>query len=83
MEQEANSIGNYVGWVMAYNKTTLQQTGAFATVATGNGGEGVWQSGRPPAVDSNGDFYVFSSTGWGNGYDGVSDFSESVLKFDV
>ncbi|HLZ99212.1 MAG TPA: hypothetical protein VKP66_14835, partial [Steroidobacteraceae bacterium] len=83
MEQESNSIGNYVGWVMAYDKLTLRQTGAFATVSTGNGGGGVWQSGRPPAVDSTGDFYVFSGNGWGNGYDGVNDFSESVLKFDV
>ena len=46
MEQEL--AGNYIGWVMAYNKQTLQQSGVFATVSTGNRGGGVWQI-RPPA----------------------------------
>lgn len=81
MENEA--AGNYAGWVMAYNKLTLQQTGAFATVTFGNGGGGLWQSGRPPAVDSAGNVYVFTGNAWGFGYDGVNNFSESVLKFDV
>jgi hypothetical protein len=80
MEQEL--AGNYVGWVMAYNKQTLQQSGVFATVATGNGGGGVWQGGRPPAVDSAGYVYVFVGNAYGHGYDGVSNFSESVLKLD-
>jgi hypothetical protein len=74
--------GGYSGWVMAYNKKTLQQTGAFATVTTGNRGGGVWQSGRPPAVDGAGNVYVFSGNAWGNGYDGIGNFSESVLKLD-
>jgi hypothetical protein len=73
---------NYVGWVMAYNKVTLLQSGIFATVTTGNRGGGVWQSGRPAAVDSSGDVYLFTGNAWGLGYDGVHDFSESALKFD-
>jgi Abnormal spindle-like microcephaly-assoc'd, ASPM-SPD-2-Hydin len=74
--------GGYVGWVMAYNKLTLQQSGVFATVTTGNRGGGVWQSGRPPVVDSSGYVYVFVGNAYGGGYDGVNDFSESVLKLD-
>ena len=74
--------GGYVGWVMAYNKVSLQQSGIFATVTTGSRGGGVWQSGRPPAVDSGGHVYLFTGNGYGNGYDGVHDFSESVLKLD-
>ncbi|MEJ1964817.1 MAG: hypothetical protein WDO56_26105 [Gammaproteobacteria bacterium] len=42
---ESEQANGYVGWVMAYNKLTLQQSGAFATEATGPGGGGVWQSG--------------------------------------
>jgi len=72
----------YSGWVMAYDKNTLAQTGIFATVTTGNGGGGVWQSGRPPVVDSSGSVYVTSGNAWGDGYDGVQNFSESVLKLD-
>jgi len=79
---EAEYAGNYVGWVMAYNKKTLQQSGAFATVTTGNRGGGIWQSGRPPAVDRAGDVYMFVGNAYGSGYDGVHNFSESVLKLD-
>jgi len=79
---ELEGPGNYSGWVMAYNKSTLQQSGAFATETTGNLGGGVWQSGRPPVVDSSGYVYVFSGNAYGNGYDGVNNFSESALKLD-
>jgi len=72
----------YSGWMMAYDKNTLAQTGVFATVATGNGGGGVWQSGRPPVVDGSGFVYVFVGNGFGGGYDGLNNFSESVLKLD-
>jgi Chitobiase/beta-hexosaminidase C-terminal domain len=81
---ELESTANlYSGWVMAYDKTSLAQTGIFATVTTGNGGGGVWQSGRPPVVDGSGYVYVFTGNGYsGTGYDGVNNFSESVLKLN-
>ena len=79
---EAEYAGGYVGWVMAYNKLTLQQSGVFATVTSGNRGGGVWQSGRPPVVDSTGYVYVFVGNAYGAGYDGVNNFTESVLKLD-
>jgi hypothetical protein len=86
VEDEANDIGGYVGWVMAYNKTTLAQSGVFATVTTGTlRGGGVWHSGRPPVVDSSGYVYVFVGngyTGGSPGYDGVHNFSESVLNLN-
>jgi hypothetical protein len=74
--------GGYVGWVMAYDKRTLQQSGIFATVTTGNRGGGVWQSGRPPVVDRAGYIYAFTGNAYGDGYDGVHNFSESALKLD-
>jgi hypothetical protein len=74
--------GGYAGWVMAYDKQTLQQSGVFATVTNAGGGGGVWQSGRPPAVDSSGKVYVFTGNGFSSGYDGVNNFSETVLKLD-
>jgi chitobiase/beta-hexosaminidase-like protein len=77
---ELEYSGGYSGWVMAYSKQTLAQTGTFATVATGAKGGGVWQSGRPPAVDSAGNVYLFTGNGWQSGYDGIGAFSESVLK---
>ena len=79
---QLESANGYAGWVMAYDKSTLTQTGVFATVTTGNYGGGVWQSGRPPVVDSSGYVYVFVGNAYGGGYDGVNNFSESVLKLD-
>ena len=79
---ELEYSGGYSGWVMAYSKQTLAQTGSFATVATGTKGGGVWQSGRPPAVDSAGNVYLFTGNGWQSGYNGTSAFSESVLRLD-
>jgi hypothetical protein len=82
IEAEHDDLGGYSGWVMAYNKQTLAQSGVFATVTTGTQGGGVWQSGRPPAVDSAGFVYVFTGNGYTNGYNGTNDFSESALKLD-
>ena len=74
--------GGYTGWMMAYDKKTLLQKGIFATAVAGTRGAGVWQSGRPPVVDSTGYVYVFTGNGYTGGYDGVSNFSESALKLD-
>jgi hypothetical protein len=82
LELETSNEGGYVGWVMAYNKTTLVQSGILATVTTGNRGGGVWQSGRPPVVDSSGYAYVFVGNGYTAGYDGVNNFNESALKLN-
>jgi hypothetical protein len=82
MELESSNVGGYVGWVMAYNKTNLVQSGAFATVSTGTHGGGVWQSGRPPVIDSSGYVYVYTGNGYTAGYDGVNNFSESALKLN-
>lgn len=72
----------YVGWILGYDKATLAQTGNYATVTTGNGGGGVWQSGRPPAVDGAGLVYVITGNAYGGGFDGIGNFSESILKLD-
>jgi hypothetical protein len=82
LEEEASDVGGYAGWVMAYNKATLAQSGIFATVTTGTLGGGVWQSGRPPVVDSSGYVYVFVGNGFTTGYDGVNNFNESALKLN-
>jgi hypothetical protein len=81
--EDESTANLYSGWVVAYDKTTLEQSGTFATITRGSGGGGVWQSGRPPVVDASGYVYVLSGNGYsGTGYDGVHNFSESVLKLD-
>jgi outer membrane protein assembly factor BamB len=91
LEEETDDEDGYAGWVMAYDKTTLLQSGAFATVTKGTTlGGGVWQSGRPPVVDSSGYVYVFVGNGYCtntnpdtcSGWDGANNFGESALKLD-
>ena len=81
IQEESSDVG-YAGWVMAYGKAGLAQNGIFATTTVGTLGGGVWQSGRPPAVDSSGYVYVFVGNGYTNGYDGINNFNESLIKLD-
>ena len=80
-------IFQYYGWVMAYNASTLKQTGIFNPAPTIDHGAAIWQSGRPPVVDKAGNVYLFTGNAWGlNGSnltaDGVNNFAESVIKLD-
>lgn len=65
------------GWLFRYTASDLSQAPfVFNTTPAGEGGA-IWQSGRGLAADETGSLYVIT----GNGdYDGVSNFSESVLK---
>ena len=48
------------GWLLAYDKTTLQQTAIFNATPDGDGG-GLWSSGGAPAIDdTTGDLYLIS-----------------------
>ena len=67
--------GPYRGWIMAFDPDTLALVGSFCTTC-GSGtdgtlffGGGIWQSGRPPSVDSQGFAYVFTGNGWLHGKD--------------
>jgi len=72
-------IQNWQGWVFGYNATTLARTFVFSTSdpASGSNGASVWDSGAGPAADAAGNIYVTTGNG---AYDGVRNFSESVLK---
>ncbi|HTS21077.1 MAG TPA: hypothetical protein VMN79_04630, partial [Casimicrobiaceae bacterium] len=68
----------YHGWVMAYNATTLQQTGVFCITPAGERA-GIWQSGQPPAVDASGNLYLATGNG---SYDGAQNFGQSIIKLN-
>ena len=70
-------MSSWHGWLMSYNAATLQQISVVTTSANGYGAS-IWQGGRGPAIDADGNLYV--STGNGD-YDGTVNFGESVLKF--
>jgi hypothetical protein len=66
----------YHGWVMAFDASTLRQTGVWNDTPNGSQG-GIWQSGGGTIADGKGFVYV----GTGNGtWDGKTDFGESLVK---
>lgn len=70
--------GVWHGWILGYDASNLQhQTAVFNTTPNGDAGS-IWQGGRGPVIDSQGDMYVVTANG---DYDGVTAFSESVLHF--
>jgi len=69
----------YHGWIMGFNSSTLARVAAVAVVPDFNGG-GIWQGGRAPTIDADGNAYFAT----GNGkWDGVRNFGDSLLKFSV
>ncbi|MBV9072650.1 MAG: hypothetical protein JOZ10_03380, partial [Acidobacteria bacterium] len=73
------------GWLLAYNASSREQTGALNTSPNKDGygqfggAGGVWMGGGGPAGDDNG--YAYVTTGNGP-YDGSTSWADSVLKLD-
>lgn len=72
-------IRPYHGWIMTFDAATLKRTGALCLTPDGTDG-GVWQSGRPPAVDSGGNVYFEVGNG---SWNGDRDFGNSLIKLRV
>ena len=71
----------YHGWLVAYDGTTLKQTGAFnSTPQSGASQGGIWQGGNAPAIDFiKGNVYV--ATGNGTFTSGANaNFGDSVIE---
>lgn len=67
----------YHGWVMSYDAVSLRPMNAFIVTPTGTSG-GIWQAGRAPAADSNGNVFLMT----GNGDVSPQDFSSSFLRLN-
>jgi uncharacterized protein (TIGR03437 family) len=74
-----NDVDIWHGWLIGYNAATLQRVSAYMTTPNGWGG-GIWQGGRAPAIDDQGNIYV--STGNGS-FDTQQDYSESFIRFST
>ena len=67
----------YHGWMLSYDVSDLsRQVGVYMTTPDGNAGS-IWQSGRGPAADPQGNIYVITANG---DYDGIRNFSQSYVK---
>ena len=70
----------WVGWLVGYDGTTLNQTTVFCASPSGSQGAGIWLSGEAPAVDSGGNIFLAT----GNGYFSAgSAWGDAFLKLST
>jgi hypothetical protein len=74
--------GNYHGWILGYDTTTLQQDAVFSDTPNWDAGS-FWQAGAAPAADTNGNIYVVSANGTFDANLGGSDWGESILRLST
>jgi len=67
------------GWIMGYDAATLAKVATFCVTPDSYAG-GIWQGGRAPTIDADGNAYFTTGNG---GWDGRLDFGDSLLKFGV
>jgi hypothetical protein len=70
-------VGDYHGWLMAYDARSLQQKSVFITSPNGKDG-GIWQADTGPAADSSGN--VFAVTGNGDFDERAGNYGDTMLK---
>src|SRR5262249_7042339 len=71
--------GDYHGWVLAHDKTTLEQKKAYNTTPNAYQ-EGVWMSGEGLSVDDAGNLYVVTGNGSFDADEGGTSLGTSVIK---
>jgi hypothetical protein len=72
-------LGNFHGWVLGYNETTMLQNAAWNS--TPNGAEGgIWQGGGGLAADHNGNIFFATGNGTFDANAGGVDYGDSVVK---
>jgi uncharacterized protein (TIGR03437 family) len=63
--------------MLSYDASDLsRQLGVYMTTPDGDAGS-IWQAGRGPAVDGQGNIYIITANG---DYDGIRNFSQSFVK---
>ena len=72
-------FGNFHGYVMAFNKSTLQPNGVLVTTPNGYDG-GIWNSGAGAAVGSAGSIYLPTGNGLFDANVGGTDYGDSILR---
>jgi len=70
------------GWVMSYAKSSLRQTGIWATTANGDSG-GTWMSGAGISDDGSGSVYFATGNGTFDTNGSPIDFGDSVIRMTL
>jgi hypothetical protein len=72
--------GNYHGWLMGFDSSTMQQTLFFDVTPNSLQGGGIWESGGGPSADSSHNVFVLTGDGPFDAYRGGASYSDSFLR---
>jgi hypothetical protein len=78
-------FGQYHGWLMSYNATTLTQEAVWNSSPNGVL-NGIWMSGSGPAADSSGNIYLATGNGTfdaNNASAPNNDYGDSIVKLGL
>ena len=75
-------MGNYHGWVMGYDATTLQQVSILNMTPNGSDG-GIWAAGQGLAADASGNIYLMTGNGDFNANTNGKDYGDSFLRIST
>jgi hypothetical protein len=81
-------IRPYTGWIIGYNRTTLQQTSIFNFAPNGNEAA-LWNSGGAPAADAQGNIFVsvangtFDTTLNAQGFPSLGSYGNAFVKLTL
>lgn len=73
-------LGDYHGWLLGYDASSLQPNGVFNVTPKSEFG-GIWQSGGGPSADSNHNVFVATGDGPFDVNRGGMSYSDSYLRF--
>jgi hypothetical protein len=72
--------GNYHGWLLGHDSSTMQPTLSFNATPNSLLGGGIWHSGGGPSADSNHNVFVLTGDGPFDAYRGGASYSNSFLR---
>ncbi len=75
-------MGNFHGWIMGYDATTLQQLSILNMTPNGSDG-GIWAAGQGLAGDASGNIYVMTGNGDFNANASGKDYGDSFLRIST
>ena len=79
----SNGCDHSLGWLLAYNPTSLQQIGVLNTSPNQPAGASIWMSGTGLAADSNGYVYFVTANGRFDVNAGGLDYGDTVMKVNL
>lgn len=71
--------GNYHGWVIGYDASTLKQAGVWNATPNGRAG-GIWMAGASLSSDTSGNLFLVTGNGSFDANNGGQDYGDSFVK---